>query len=69
MTLKDMAETINANIDQFTEAQILAVQEMLTGYDLDWNIDAIMNYGVATMYYRNALNLGAGRSPDPFCAG
>ena len=70
MSLKDMAEAINDNIDDYTDVQILALQEMLAAYELDWDISNIMSYGAdaAALYYRNALNLGAGRSPDPFCA-
>ena len=44
MTLKDLVESVNANIDRYTSAQILAVQTMLANYELNWNMDKIKNY-------------------------
>ena len=44
MTLKDLVESVNANIGDYTAQQILAVQAMLSGYELNWNIDKIKNY-------------------------
>lgn len=44
MTLKELVESVNANIEQYTEAQILAIQNMLSSYELNWNIDKIKNY-------------------------
>lgn len=44
MTLKDLVESVNANIDLYTSTQILAVQKMLSSYELNWNIDKIRNY-------------------------
>ncbi len=43
-TLKDMVESVNANIDLYSAEQIKAVQEMLSGYELDWDISNITNY-------------------------
>ena len=64
MTMKAMVESINANIGEYTVDQILAVQEMLAGHDLDWNIENIKNYNAtATLYYVNEKKaVGA----DPF---
>ena len=54
MTMKALVESIDANIDEYTADQILAVKDMLAGYDLDWNITNIMNYNAtATLYYVN----------------
>ena len=44
LTLRDMLESINDNIDAYTADQILAVKEMLSNYELNWKIDKILNY-------------------------
>lgn len=43
-TLRSMVETINANMGMFTAEQLLAVKNMLSGYELDWSIDNILSY-------------------------
>lgn len=43
-SMRDMVETISADLSRFTAAQILAVRNMLAGFDLDWNIAQLINW-------------------------
>ena len=48
ITMKELVEYVNDNLGAFSANQILAVQEMLAGYSLDWNIANIVNYTAPT---------------------
>lgn len=43
-SMQEMVESISANVDNFSADQIKAVQAMLADHDLNWNIDALLNW-------------------------
>ena len=48
LTMQGLVEYINENLGVFSANEILAVQQMLSGYDLNWNISNIVNYTAPT---------------------
>ena len=42
-SMQDMVEIIDTQLDTLRPEQIQAIKEMLSGFDLDWNIPNLKN--------------------------